>query len=118
VEKTAYPVFFVELAGTIRENLKERTTLAPDECDKIGRKIAEQIRREWGGISVYAPKGMKYDLTNRDMEIYRMFDGTNRSELCKQFNISERQLYRIIYSIDKHRAGIVSDPGPDKPDVP
>jgi Mor family transcriptional regulator len=57
----------------------------------------DSLVRQWGGTTVYIPAGFR---ESRDRAVVAAFTGWNRSEVCRQFQISEKTFYRIL-----HRAG-------------
>lgn len=90
---------YPEILMALREELAEVLTDAGAE-QKVARdlawKAAERIRKKWSGMAFYIPKGRDWELSRRDYEIYRRFDGTNKHLLCREFDITEQRLYQIV----------------------
>jgi len=98
-----YPETLAEIAVEVTRLRME----AGDEEQKamaFGFEVAEVIRRRWGGVQIYIPRGTDFFLSKRDREIIEEFDGTNRRELCSKYGITVRRFYQIINS---DRAGKV-----------
>jgi Mor family transcriptional regulator len=66
------------------------------QTQQIAHEIAESVRMEWGGTPIYICKGQEYELTERDKEIYAKWNGRNRHEICREYNISYPWLCKII----------------------
>ena len=80
------------------------------KAGELGITLAEAMARSWGGSLIYFPKGnwnghslSCFQLTDRDWNIYREYNGTNRQEICSKYQVSERRLYQIISTIRKLR---------------
>ena len=87
----------------ILQNLKDSLTksLLIQGIDKAiaehcAHVAAEEVRIEWGGQLIYICKGMSYEISSRDMEIWQKFNGKNHHELCNEYAISKVWLYKII----------------------
>lgn len=63
---------------------------------RLAWKVAELIRRDWGGQQIYLSKGLSYEISQRDLEIYREFDGTNHYYLTQKHSLTARQVYSVI----------------------
>lgn len=68
-------------------------------AEKTAFAFVELIRREWAGQNLYVPKGQAYELSIRDEELYRRFDGANLFRLCKEYGITIQRGYQIIATI-------------------
>jgi len=66
-------------------------------ADMLARQLAlatcECIRQDWGGQMIYVPMGRR---SGRDAEIRRRWNGRNMDELCREFQLSEIQVRRIL----------------------
>lgn len=58
--------------------------------------ITESIRADVGGFNLYIPRGVKYELSVRDEQIYREFNGQNLQALAHQYKLSEMQMRTIV----------------------
>ena len=95
---TNYPEILIDL----HDNLVELFVAAgaePEKAKSIAFAASENIRKKWGGLAVYIGKGVEFELTARDYEIYRRFDGTNKHLLCREHDISEQRLYQIVAKV-------------------
>lgn len=93
--ESKYPEILVDL----RDNLTEILTAAgaePVKAKEFAAAAAEKIRKKWQGLAVYIPKGRDWELSQRDLEIYRRFNGDNRHALCREYEITEQRLYQIV----------------------
>ena len=90
-----YPEVLSDLATNVSELMVKRG-VDESEASELGVQIAESIRRDWGGMSIYIPKGAKFDIEKRDQEIFSEWDGKNTLELCRKYKISIVRLYQII----------------------
>ncbi len=68
-------------------------------AEVVAMEATEMIRVNWGGATIYFPKVKNDRRLKRDLEIYRRFDGTNRTQLCREYGIGTARLYQIIQSI-------------------
>lgn len=93
---------YPELLRDLRDSLAQ--TLIGFGIDKAlaehcAHTAAEQVRENWGGQTVYINKGIEYDLTARDLEIYAHYNGRNRHEICQRYGISQAWLYKIVKAV-------------------
>ena len=64
---------------------------------EAGQVAAERVRQDFGGFQVYVPSGKMHALSARDREIYAAWKpGENEFVLCRQYDITERHLRRIV----------------------
>ena len=90
-----YPEILVDLRDGLTEILIEAGADAV-KAKGLAFAAAERIRKRWQGLAVYIPKGRDWELTRRDFEIYRRFNGDNRHQLCREHDITEQRLYQIV----------------------
>lgn len=90
-----YPELLADLADKLTEALVVRG-LEREKAKEIGREAAEFIRTEWGGQLVYIPKGTLFALTQRDLEIWREFNGHNHADLARKNNVTLQRIYQIV----------------------
>ena len=91
-----YPEILTDLRAKFEELLARDV---PEKAGEISFRLTEIIRRDWSGQGVYIPKGQAYELSKRDFEIYQKFNGRNRHQLCREFDITEQWFYRIIKAV-------------------
>ena len=97
-----YPAILSDLAEQVQTQLGRRG-VARDVAEQIAGEVTEYIRRHWGGQQIYVPKGTRYDLTARDVEIYEKFNGRNFAELCRDYHLTEVRLRAIIREMRRKR---------------
>jgi len=90
-----YPEFLSDLADKLSALLVEEG-LARERAQAIARRHVDAVRRDWGGLRPYVPMGRALDNDRRDAEIKRRWNETNARELCREFDISEPHLRRIV----------------------
>ena len=59
-------------------------------------EITERIRTTVGGTNTYIPRGQDYELSQRDDEIYKKFNGRNYFELAQQYMLTEVRVRDIV----------------------
>ena len=94
-DDSKYPEVLVDLRESLKAVLVKKG-IAVDIAGQCAHDAAEVIRKEWGGTAVYICKGLDYELSQRDLEIWNKFSGHNHHQLCKQYNITNVWLYKII----------------------
>lgn len=88
-----YPEILVDLAGKVDELLVAEGLLT-DQAKLLSWKVVALIGREWAGQQVYVGKGVV--VTERDLQIYREFDGANHDRLALKYGLTARQIYTIV----------------------
>jgi Mor family transcriptional regulator len=90
-----YPEILQTLKDSIVRSLVEQG-VAKKIAEQCAHNSAEQIRAEWGGTPVYICKGLSYEISQRDLEIWNKFTGKNHHQLCKEYSITIVWLYKIL----------------------
>lgn len=93
-----YPEFLADIAATVGEAL-QRNGSTEESAVKIGQETAEAVRKNYGGQLLYIPKGERYELSQRDLEIWNEFNGRNIQTLAAKHALSVPQMYRIIQRV-------------------
>lgn len=94
----SYPEMLACIARVVREHVAAH--VPPADAASIGFAAAEAVRHEFGGQQVYVPQGLHYALAQRDRDIYAAWrPPANTAEICRQYGISERHLYRIASAV-------------------
>lgn len=88
----------VDLVTTVEQ------ALADDGIDKhTARKAAleaaESLRVRWGGQQLYFPKGIRFELSQRDLDIFEEFNGHNHNELAKKYDVCMVRIYKIVKQV-------------------
>lgn len=92
---TQYPKALAAVAIEVTSELMAAGVEEPEALE-IGFKAAERVRLRWGGENIYIPKGDVFSRAQRDEKIFQQFDGTNRSEICREHGITEMRFYQIM----------------------
>lgn len=100
----SYPELLADLADQVAAKLAELGTDMEKAAD-IGFAVAEHIRGNWSGQSLYLPKGVQYDISRRDIEIFERFNGTNHEALAREYNLTVMRIYQIIKAV---RAALIA----------
>lgn len=93
-----YPELLADLADQVAAKLAENGIELERAAD-IGLAVAEHIRANWSGQSLYLPKGERYELSRRDMEIFERFNGTNHEPLAREYNLTVMRIYQIVKAV-------------------
>lgn len=92
-----YPELLEEIGQVIGCELVTLGLVARDGAYPVAFKITEAIRTQIGGTGgYYVPKGVEYELNERDKKIWDAFNGDNLQELAIRFDLSYVQIRTII----------------------
>lgn len=58
--------------------------------------LKQMARREFAGIETYIPRRPKAERERIMLEVLRLFDGRNATEVARRLKISRASVYRII----------------------
>lgn len=72
--------------------------------------LANHLADHWGGSTICFPKDVAYHLAQRDLDIYKKFNGRNHLQLAREFNLTENAIYRIVKQV---RQQVIKDQQPD-----
>ena len=67
----------------------------------LSKKVARHITDNWGGQLIYIPKNHLGQLSERDMQVYRDFDGRNHAALVKKYHLTVQQIYKIVKEVGR-----------------
>lgn len=87
----------------VRQDGKTADALRGVLADAVGDEMAEKILRKFmclfGGEQLYIPKGIGALREELAQEIYERFDSSQETmnSLCREYNISYTQIYRLYY---------------------
>jgi Mor family transcriptional regulator len=76
--------------------LKPGTNFSKTVHESNGDPTPVNVRKDWSGMAVYIPKGHEYEISKRDLQIYNRFDGSNHARVAHEFDLTERQVYKIV----------------------
>lgn len=83
-----------DLQNGVESILKDSTDLDDSEVLELAKGIRERFRSQWGGQNIYFKKGIPKEPRNR--EIFNKFDGTNVSQLSKDYSLCAQAIYNIL----------------------
>lgn len=97
-----YPELLQEWGEVVAARL-EAEGLAPDRAADIAFAAAEDIRKRWGGLSVYIPKAAFLELSERDVQIYADWRAglgvPDMTILARKWDLTPQRLYFIIRQV-------------------
>lgn len=73
--------------------------LPAGQAEDIASALARHMCQHWGGQLLYFPRGQSLQRGERDMKIYREFNGFNQADLAQRYDTSVQHVYRIIESV-------------------
>lgn len=82
-----------DLACSLLKSLK---TVDEASASQISNELMYQVSQHWGGQSIYIIKDDTFQAEERDMEIYKEFNGYNHTELARKYDLTEIYIYRIL----------------------
>ncbi|HGD3424765.1 TPA: Mor transcription activator family protein [Enterobacter hormaechei] len=103
VEMTRFPEIINDLAFHASQVLIESINLDSEAAANVGQAIADRMMRNWGGQSIYFPKGISGRASERDYKIYSECDGRNYAELAKKYNLTLQWIYKIVKRVHKEK---------------
>ena len=105
------PEVLIDLVDQAAKILKSQGGLSPEKAEDLAVAIADRMAMMWGGNQIWFPKGnwnggalRCFQLEQRDWNIYREYNGTNRKEMCARYDIGQARLYQIIAACRRHLA--------------
>lgn len=66
---------------------------------EVSKKLTYHLTRNWGGQLIYFPKNHAGRITERDMQVYRDFNGKNHAELAVRYDLTVQHIYRIVKEV-------------------
>lgn len=96
IDLTRYPEIYLDLVDKGSEAITEKLGLPADQARLAAYCVTEVIRKDWAGQQPYFSKGLAYDITKRDREMFGKFTGSNHGELAKEYGMTTRQIYDRI----------------------
>ncbi|OBX07046.1 transcriptional regulator [Gallibacterium salpingitidis] len=95
------PEILLDLAEHTREMLVKKHQFDNDKAKQIGIELAQCIAESWGGEIIYIPKALLIALSERDLAIWREFNGSNHRELSRKYGVSMQWVYQIVKRVQK-----------------
>jgi Mor family transcriptional regulator len=93
-----YPDVLEHMGQCIGRTLVKHGIKQP-KAQTMAFESMESIRSEVGGAMLYVNKGISYELSARDMEIWNKFNGRNYFELSQEYKLSEMQIRNIVNAV-------------------
>lgn len=97
-----------EILVDIAEQVEERLVaigVDHDEASRLGWELSRHLNGFWGGGHLYICKGIHYEISRRDQEIFRRFNGENQDWLAQEYNLTVQHVYRVVKRVgDAERA--------------
>lgn len=84
-----------DLFATLKASLK-KSEINENIADTAALQAVECIKKNWGGIQIYIPKGVTQNIKLRNLKIRREFNGSNHVKLCKRYKLSLQRVYDIL----------------------
>jgi len=66
------------------------------EMKERAAELKQMTRREFAGIETYIPRRPKAERDRIMLEVMRLFNGRNATEVARRLKISRASVYRII----------------------
>ncbi|MDT3707445.1 MAG: Mor transcription activator family protein [Thiobacillus sp.] len=88
-----------EILTDVAEQAEERLAalgMDRDDAARLGWEVAQALNQFWGGGNLYICKGELYEISLRDQEIFRRFNGENHDWLAKEYDLTVQHVYRIV----------------------
>lgn len=95
MSEAAYPELLSDLAARA-EQLLRAEGLPDTQARTVAFKIAECVRKHWGGQQVYIPIGREYEISQRDEQMWQKFNGHNHEDLVREFGVTLVHVYRVV----------------------
>lgn len=92
-----YPEFLADMADTIADFMQDKCEIPQEKATDLAFKVTEMLRHTYGGEMLYFPKFIHIELSMRDLEILRKCKTMPYAEVAKEYGISTRRIYQIIY---------------------
>ena len=91
-----------EWADTLRDVLEDLAGMPRESAERIARETIVRFSEDHSHEQVYVPEALAHKLDERDLKIYRSFNGTNIRALAREHGCSPRHIRRIV-----RRGGII-----------
>lgn len=86
----------VELYVQLTSTPALAAVLPANDAALMAFRVTEAVRQTHSGMSFYIGKGVQYECSARDREIYSRFNGMNYVELARQYDLTEMRVRQII----------------------
>jgi Mor family transcriptional regulator len=90
-----YPELLEQIGQVIFHRLAKHN-VEQERAVTLTFDITEAIRTEIGGVQQYIPRGLSFELSQRDAEIWSKFNGSNYQALAHEYSLTEMQVRNIV----------------------
>lgn len=90
------PEILTDLANRVTSLARSGLEIDDEDARQLGIEVAIKIAQDWGGASIYVPSNLQVNIANRDMALYKEFNGHNQNALARKYKISSVWVYKII----------------------
>lgn len=90
------PEIIKDLAARAKATAIESYGLDDATAEQFGIDIALKVGDEWGGAQVYIPSNIALKISQRDMQMYKEFNGFNQAALAKKYHCSVVWVYQVV----------------------
>ncbi len=95
------PEVLNDLASLVGQVAKEQLDMDAEVAEQLGINVAVRLAENWGGAMVYIPSNLRVNIAQRDMEMYKRFNGSNHLELAREFKCSIVWVYQVVKRVRK-----------------
>lgn len=93
------PELVADLEDQLVACLTREVTIDHDRAVMIAKKAARRVTDNWGGQLIYIPKNHSGQLSERDIKIWKEFNGKNHVALSRKYNLTVQQIYSILRDV-------------------
>ena len=90
------PDFLLDLARYTESAVKQVLDTNDNTAQQVGQIVAMAISKDWRGQSIYIPRGVSLLAYQRDLQIWREFNGRNYAELARRHGLTEMRVRQIV----------------------
>lgn len=95
------PEILLDLAEQVRAELVKNHNMDEQQARKIGVDVALKIANNWAGELIYIPQSVALMSSERNLAIWREFDGKNHRELARKYGVSMQWVYKVIKRVQR-----------------
>lgn len=85
-----------DLADKVSFAAQQSLGVDDQSAAQFGKAVATEMAENWGGQNLYFPKGIVFQITERNSHIYDEFDGSNVAMLSRKYKLTRQAIYQII----------------------
>ncbi len=118
------PEFIQQVADHAAQVIASRADIDDVQAIELGQAVAARLAHVFGGSRIWIAGGVRntssnfcFDLSRRDLDLYRAFDGHNHSELAARYGVTTRYVYTIIERVRRSMRATTSRAAPKPTDT-